>query len=97
MAKQQLQFTAIDVASLEAEQMAAFMAYLKAKAAFKASLQAIAPDGHNVVFTEKYGTLANPHGAMLKVALTKAATSKPQGKLSLGDWLDNRSGNGQAV
>lgn len=97
MAREQVQFTQVDVDSLSASQYEAFVAYLTAKAAFRASLQPMAPSGCKIVFTEKYGTVDNPQGATLKVALVRSAPVKAKGKISLSDWIDNRNDAGQSV
>jgi hypothetical protein len=96
MAKDFLKFQQIDVDSLDTEQGQAFHDYLRAKSAFRAALQSMAPSGCKIVFTEKYGTVENPGAATLKVALVKASTKAAATKKSLADYIDEQDGAGLA-
>jgi hypothetical protein len=62
----QIEFVQIDIGTLDEEQRVAWEFYLQAKAAFKQTLQSLAPAGRRVQFYEKYGTV-------LKIAITEGA------------------------
>jgi len=90
MTKVQLQFVEIDVASLNPEQQAKWAALLEAKMLFKASLQELAPEGHSIQFSDKYGKL--------KIALTKASSAAAQpAKQSLADFIASQQLAGRKV
>jgi hypothetical protein len=90
MTKVQLQFVEIDVASLSSNQQAKWAALLEAKMLFKASLQALAPEGHSIQFSDKYGKL--------KIALTKASSAAAQpAKQSLADFIASQQLAGRKV
>jgi hypothetical protein len=89
MAKEQLQFVEIDPASLSEEQQAKWAALLAAKAEFKASLQAMAPQGSSVQFSDKYGKL--------KLAITKAASKPVPAAQSLADFIAAQQATGRRV
>jgi hypothetical protein len=88
MAREQLTFVKIDAASLPEECRELWTDLLQVKAAFKASLQQIAPAGKRVQFVEKYGELKI---ALATIAAPKAATQ------SLADYLAQSVGNGHAA
>ncbi len=97
MAKEMIKFQQIGVDTLSVEQRNAFVAYLRAKSAFRAALQTAAPAGHKIVFTEKYGTIEKPEDAVLKVALVKAGSAKAAvERKSLADFIDEQEGAGLA-
>ena len=90
MTKVQLQFVEIDTTSLNDDQQAKWGALLEAKMAFKASLQSLAPEGHSIQFSDKYGKL--------KIALTKASSASAQpAKQSLADFIANQAQAGRRV
>lgn len=88
MAREQLTFTKIEVTSLPEESQVLWAELIAAKAAFKASLQALAPAGKSVQFTDKYGEL--------KIALATKAQPKAS-TATLADFLAAQSANGHAV
>lgn len=88
MAREQITFTEIDPTSLSAEQQQAWQAFLAAKEAFKTTLQTMAPEGHRVLFSDKYNKLKL---GMIKAAQTQAA--KPQ--QSLADFLASAQASGR--
>lgn len=88
MAREMLTFVKIDPTTLPVESQVLWQELLAAKAAFKASIQGIAPKGKRVQFVEKYGELKI---ALATIASPKAATQ------SLADYLASASGNGHAA
>ena len=88
MTKVQLQFVEIDTTSLNDDQQAKWGALLEAKMAFKASLQSLAPEGHSIQFSDKYGKL--------KIAITKASQTTTQpAKQSLADFIAAQQASGR--
>lgn len=88
MAREMLTFVKIDPTTLPVESQVLWQELIAAKAAFKSSLQAIAPAGKRVQFVEKYGEL--------KIALATIATPKAATQ-SLADYLAQSVGNGHAA
>lgn len=78
MAREILTFVKIDPTTLPTESQVLWAELIAAKAAFKASIQGIAPAGKKVQFVEKYGELKI---ALATIAAPKAATQ------SLADYL----------
>ena len=88
MTKVQLQFVEIDIDTLDEHQQIKWQELLAAKAQFKASLQALAPEGHSIQFSDKYGKL--------KIALTKASSASAQpAKQSLADFIASQAQAGR--
>ena len=88
MAREQLTFVKIDTTTLPTECQVLWAELLQAKAAFKASIQGLAPAGKRVQFVEKYGECKI---ALATIAQPKAATQ------SLADFLAAQQGNGHAA
>lgn len=85
MAREQITFTKVEIETLPEDCQLAWAALLEAKAAFKASLQVIAPAGKRVQFVEKYGEL--------KLALSTIASPKAKAQ-SLADFLSGAQTDG---
>jgi hypothetical protein len=88
MAREQLTFVKIDPSTLPTEAQVLWSELIAAKAAFKASIQCVAPAGKRVQFVEKYGELKI---ALATIAAPKAATQ------SLADYLAQAGSNGHAA
>ena len=84
MAKEALTFIEVDIETLSPDQRAAWDHLMEAKAAFKVTLQPLAPQGRRVVFSDKYNKLK-----IAMTAMAKADAAKP--KLSLSAWLDQQA------
>lgn len=88
MAREMLTFVKIEVATLPTEAQVLWAELIAAKAAFKSSLQGLAPAGKRVQFVEKYGEL--------KIALSSVAAPKASAQ-SLADYLAAQGTNGHAA
>jgi hypothetical protein len=71
-----LEFAQVDINSLSEDQYRALEVYLEAKMTLRRALEASAPEGYSVRFSERYGTPDNIAACVLKVALAPKAKPK---------------------
>jgi len=87
MAREQVQFTEVDMDTLTKEQRDAWEYYLEAKRLLGEHLNTSAPQGKKIVFTTKYN--------VLKVGMVTKASGKSKGpKVDLGAWQAQRTMDG---
>ena len=82
MAKEMLQFVEVAINTLSPEQHEAWLALMEAKAAFKDTLQSLAPSGKRIVFSDKYNKL--------KIAAATMASPK-SAALTLAQWQEQQA------
>ena len=82
MAKEMVQFVEVAIDTLNAEQREAWDCLMEAKAAFKLTLQSLAPAGKRIVFSDKYNKL--------KIGAANMAQAK-SAALTLAQWQEQQA------